>query len=323
MRFASASSTVDLKQPDTQPVGRFAPSPSGPLHFGSLLTALASFLDIRSKQGRWLLRIDDIDTPRTVAGSEAAILATLSAHGLHWDGPISRQSQHGADYRQALYRLASEGLLFFCNCSRRDLKDNALYPGTCRAHLCSRRSLDSFFELSGPLSHAIRLRAPEPAGEKQAEVHDELQSSATINNHTARGDYVVFRRDGLVSYQLAVVVDDARAGVPRVVRGADLLPTTLRQQQLHGLLGSTPPAWLHLPVLLNRARKKLSKQTFALAVDGSSASANINIALQLLGQHPPPQAERMPVPSLLDWAIGNWNPEGLPGTESFSTFFGW
>lgn len=323
MSFVSASSTADTHPSSTiaklAPIGRFAPSPSGPLHFGSLISALASFLDIRAKGGQWLLRIDDLDTPRTRAGSEDAILATLAAHELNWDGPVSRQSEHLNAYHHALHKLATQRLLFYCNCSRKSLQGTAVYPGTCHSNLCSADDLTQHLQSEQHLRQAIRLRVPTLTIHCQ----DELQRDTRIELASGSGDYIVLRRDGLVSYQLAVVVDDALTGVTRVVRGADLLPTTPRQQHLHTALGSSPPVWLHLPVLLNDRQAKLSKQAHSLPVDDQHPSANIDIALQLLGQNPPSAAHAMPTAALIEWAIENWQPRKLPANETFSTFVGW
>lgn len=300
-------------------VGRFAPSPSGPLHFGSLVSALASYLDVKSGNGRWLLRIDDLDTPRSQPGSEDAILATLAAHHLHWDDTPSRQTNHLSAYQQALDQLAAENLLFFCNCSRKSLRATPVYPGTCHSKLCSPADLQEHLQGKQQRQAAIRIRVPDV----EIHCHDELQGNSTTALGSASGDYIVFRRDGLVSYQLAVVVDDMLTGVNRVVRGADLLPTTPRQQHLHTVLGSTPPAWLHLPVLLNQQHTKLSKQSHSLPVDNQLPSTNLNIGLQLLGQNPPPDAHRMPAAELVSWACAHWQPTTLPVEETFSTFVGW
>ena len=290
------------------------------MHFGSLVSALASDLDVRSQRGRWLLRIDDLDTPRTTAGSEDAILRTLEAHHLLWDGVPTRQTDNLDHYAHALRQLAAQDLLFFCTCSRKSLKGVRAYPGTCRAQLCSGADLATHLSIpAGEHSCAIRLRMPD---QDQAFV-DELQGRQQVQLMRDGGDYIVVRRDGLVSYQLAVVVDDALTGVTRVVRGADLLPTTARQQHLHTLLGYVPPAWLHLPIVLNKRKSKLSKQAHSLAVTSLRPSANLDIALQLLGQQPPTNAHRWPVAELVDWAVDTWLPAHLPPTESFEHFFGW
>jgi len=215
MSSESASSTASGPAGEATgtavPVGRFAPSPSGPLHFGSLLSALASYLDIRSKQGVWLLRIDDIDTHRSVGGSEQAILESLTAHGMQWDEPISWQSKHTQGYEKALATLAERSQLFFCDCSRRSLKNHPVYPGSCRDKLVTTERLSNYLAENGERSHAIRIRVPN----NSVSVTDELQNPDATANQSASGDYVVFRRDGLVSYQLAVVVDDILTGVPQ------------------------------------------------------------------------------------------------------------
>ncbi len=302
------------------PVGRFAPSPSGPLHFGSLITALASFLDVRTQQGQWLLRIDDLDAPRTTPGSEATILQTLEAHQLHWDGTPTRQSDHQPHYELALQELARLDLLFFCDCSRKSLKGATAYPGNCRHRRCNPAQLAAHLR-TPPDAHdcAIRLQMPD----RELGFNDQLQGPQKTHLAREGGDYIVLRRDGLVSYQLAVVVDDALTAVTQVVRGADLLPTTARQQHLHEQLGCTAPTWLHLPILLNQRNTKLSKQARSLAVTAANVAANLCIALQLLGQQPPPEATLWPAHELMDWAIANWSRDRLPAGESFADFYGW
>ena len=317
--FTASRSSGEASAGIGVPVGRFAPSPSGPLHFGSLLSALASYLDIRSRQGIWLVRIDDIDTNRSVGGSEQVILESLAAHGMQWDEPISWQSKHTQAYEQALTSLAERDRLFFCNCSRQSLKDQPVYPGTCRDNRVRPEQLRSHLEESGERSHALRIHVPNSS----VIVTDELQDSAATAKLSASGDYVVFRRDGLVSYQLAVVVDDILTGVNRVVRGADLLATTARQQELHRWLGSKSPAWMHLPILLNQRNTKLSKQAHSQPIDNSQASVNLAIALQLLGQNPPNHATAMAASELTRWATEHWQPTQLPREQTFSTFVGW
>jgi len=329
MSLKSDSSTAKPSPPQVPPwathdssgpVGRFAPSPSGPLHFGSLITALASFLDIRAQRGQWLLRIDDLDTPRTTPGSEAAILQTLEAHHLHWDGTLTRQSDHQEHYELALHELARMEVLFFCDCSRKSLKGATTYPGTCRHRHCSPTELANHLgSVSGEHKYAIRLQMPD----HELRFNDQLQGLQATHLAREGGDYIVLRRDGLISYQLAVVVDDALTAVNQVVRGADLLPTTARQQQLHEQLGSTAPSWLHLPILLNQRNTKLSKQAHSMAVTTDHVTTNLCIALQLLGQQPPPGATQWPAHELIDWATVNWSRDRLPTGESLAHFFGW
>ena len=215
--------------------------------------------------------------------------------------------------------LAEQKRLFFCNCSRRSLRDQPVYPGTCRNNRASPDQLAQYLNQSGERNHAVRVHVADYC----EPVLDELQTANQATPPQEQGDYVVFRRDGAVSYQLAVVVDDMLTGVNRVVRGADLFTTTARQQQLHGWLDSAPPAWLHLPVLLNQRHSKLSKQAHSLPVDDTRASLNLSIALQLLSQRPPDDAEHWSPQEIMDWAIQYWRPHRLPREQSFSTFVGW
>lgn len=256
--------------------GRFAPSPTGPLHFGSLAAAVASWLDARASGGEWLVRIEDVDRPRTVAGSEALILRTLEAFALHWDGPVVRQSERLPRYDEALERLRASGHLYRCRCSRREIADSALqgiegaiYPGTCR---------DRAVPADEP--SAERVIAPDGA------LHfvDRVQGPITQNVAREIGDFVLRRRDGLHAYQLAVVVDDAQAGVTDVVRGADLLWSTPRQIGLQRSLGLQTPRYLHIPVAADKAGEKLSKQTRAPPVDARNAPRELQRVLAFLGQ---------------------------------------
>jgi glutamyl-Q tRNA(Asp) synthetase len=233
--------------------GRFAPTPSGALHFGSLIAALGSFLDARAHGGEWHLRIEDVDPPRVVPGSADAILRTLERFGFEWDGPVVYQSRRSDAYRAAVASLIDAGRLYGCDCTRKLLKENArigvdgpVYPGTCRG-----RGL--------PLSAALRVRVP-----ASRIVFDDLLAGR-VGCDVARecGDFVVLRADGVFSYQLAVTVDDAELGISHVVRGADLLASTPRQIVLQQALGYPTPSYLHLPVALNEDGGKLSKQTLA------------------------------------------------------------
>ena len=271
----------------THYVGRFAPTPSGPLHFGSLLTATASWLDARANKGAWRLRIDDLDAPRTVPGAEAAILATLVAHGLQWDGAIVRQRHRSQRYRDALARLGSR--CYACRCTRKDLRGTSTYPGTCRKLALPRRG------------NAVRLRIDETASRRGFE--DLVQGPYAQDILAAGGDFIVWRRDGLASYPLTVVVDDADMGVTHVVRGADLLDNTPRQLYLMACLGLSPPAYAHLPVVAEASGVKLSKHNRATAIDDRNARLNLAAALGLLGLEPP----RGDVHAMLAWALPRWN----------------
>lgn len=264
-----------MNRPSPGYVGRFAPSPTGPLHFGSLVAAVASWLDARANNGKWLVRIEDVDTTRSVEGAGDQILRTLEAFGLAWDGEVLWQSRRGDHYEAALERLRAQGYVYRCRCSRKEIADSgltglegAIYPGTC-----------SRLGLSGP-GLAERMVAPsEPVG-----FVDRAVGAVTQNIAREIGDFVVKRRDGLFAYQLAVVVDDALQGVTDVVRGADLLWSTPRQIALARALGFRAPRYLHFPVVTNAEGEKLSKQTGAEAIDPGEAVALLGHALAFLGQ---------------------------------------
>lgn len=296
-------------EPGAGYVGRFAPSPSGPLHLGSMLAALASYLDAKAADGRWLLRIDDIDTPRNVDGSETTILRCLEAHGLHWDGSIMRQSERLERYGEALSELASKGLLFWCSCSRKSIGSN-IYPGTCRGFTLPRSDC------------AIRLRTPpgevtwqerSQSTTREGSAGDDVESE---NVAQRVGDYVVKRRDKIFSYQLCVVVDDADCGVTHVVRGDDLQVTTARQVQLSALLGHPAPTYLHIPTINSRSGHKLSKQTFAPGVSTEGAALTLTTLMQLLGLETPHNAVRLTTEELLAIAVEQWRQATLAGAVS-------
>lgn len=278
--------------------GRFAPSPTGPLHFGSLLGALASFLDARAHGGRWLVRIEDIDPPREQAGAADAILRCLRAHGLIWDGDVLYQSRRLAVYRRAVDDLLARHAAFFCTCSRTDLADSGgIYPGRCRR---------CFREPDSP--YAIRLRVDD----NDIVFDDGVQGEIRQNLAREVGDFVIFRKERLPAYQLAVVIDDAAQGVTDVVRGCDLLDSTPRQIFLQHRLGLPTPRYSHIPVIANRAGHKLSKQTYARALDATDAVGNLLAALDFLGQ-PMPQVEHRQTPALLlQWAAQHWRPGNIP-----------
>jgi len=277
-------------------IGRFAPSPTGPLHFGSLLTAVASYVHARAAGGRWLLRVEDLDAPRCVPGAADSILRTLDRHGLWWDD-LAYQHERIDLYRQALDRLAADGHTFVCTCSRSRLQDTDIYPGTCRTKGLPR---------SG--EGAIRVRVPA----EKVEFVDGIQGLYSQRLDEDVGDFVVFRRDGIVAYQLAVVVDDAAQGITEIVRGADLLDNTPRQLLLFELLGAAAPTYLHVPVLADRSGRKLSKQTAATAVHADIATGNLHAALDLLGQNPPSSLARSAPSEVLAWAVEHWNVAAIP-----------
>ena len=277
--------------------GRFAPTPSGALHFGSLVTALGSFLRARSQDGRWIVRIDDLDSPRAVAGASAEILHTLDAYCLHWDDTVQYQSSQVEAYRAALHTLQERDLIYGCACSRRELGSagQRRYPGTCRNALPAGRT-----------ARALRLRCEGTAG-----FLDGLQGVHRQDLSRDVGDFVVRRADGQFAYHLAVVVDDAQSGITEVVRGSDLLACTPRQVYLHGLLGLPTPRYLHLPVAVNEARQKLSKQTRAHPLDRGRPGPSLVAALSFLRQDPPAYLSRETPGDILGWAIRHWHPERI------------
>jgi len=284
-------------------VGRFAPSPSGPLHFGSLVAAVGSFLDARAHRGQWLLRIEDVDTPRTVPGAAQEILATLARFDFEWDAEPVWQSARLDAYRDAFERLKATGQVFPCACTRREIADSALardgsrlYPGTCRNGLPPGRS-----------AHAWRVRA-----HGRIAFADRIQGRQEEDLATEVGDYVVLRGDGQFAYQLAVVVDDAAAGVTDIVRGADLLGSTGRQIHLQHLLGYPTPAYAHLPVVVNAAGEKLSKQTLAAPVAALPPARALLAALAFLGQNPPPALDRASSREIWKWAVTHWSLADVP-----------
>jgi glutamyl-Q tRNA(Asp) synthetase len=283
----------------TQPsyIGRFAPTPSGFLHFGSLVAALASYLDARSVGGQWLLRMEDLDPPREIPGAQDEILRSLEAYGFEWDGPVIRQSERHADYAQVVERLLAQGLAYACTCSRKQLEDShGIYPGTCRNAL-------------HPTDNAaIRIRVPELT----YRFKDRLQGEFAQHLGRDVGDFVIRRRDGLFAYQLAVVLDDAWQGVTDVVRGADLLDSTPRQLYLQELLGLPPPRYLHVPLIVQANGHKLSKSYRSPALPAEQAAAQLHRALRALGQHPPAELTTTPSKAVMDWGVAHWQADNIP-----------
>ena len=289
-------------------VGRFAPSPTGPLHFGSVLAALGSCLSARSQGGRWLLRIEDVDAPRCSPAAAEGIVRTLESLGFEWDGPVVWQSARTEAYQAALELLRQAGQVFACACTRKEMADSALardgtrrYPGTCRDGLPAGRS-----------ARAWRLRV----GAGVVMFDDRIQGQVEEDVAADVGDFVLLRADGLFAYQLAVVVDDAEAGVTEVVRGADLLDSTPRQILLQQQLGYPVPAYAHLPVACNPAGEKLSKQTLARAVEGQAPARVLVDALGFLGQSPPPGLAEAPLAQVWDWARAHWDLGRVPRQRS-------
>jgi len=269
-----------------------------------LVAAVGSFLEARSRDGEWLVRMEDLDLPRTVPGAADDILRTLDAFGLHWDGEVMVQSARNEAYRAALAELEKLGAVYPCACTRREIADSALsgidgpiYPGICRAGL-----------LEGRAPRAMRVRTDStPVG-----FDDALQGRISQILATEVGDFVVRRADGLFAYQLAVVVDDAEQAITHVVRGADLLDSTPRQITLQKLLSLPTPAYLHLPIAVNERGEKLSKQTLAPAVSRINPVAQLCEVLAFLNQTPPVELRDVELDGFWKWAVANWRADRLP-----------
>ena len=305
--------------------GRFAPSPTGPLHFGSLVTAVGSYLQARSQGGEWLVRMEDIDPPREQPGAADDILRTLEAYHLHWDGPVLYQRDRADAYMAALDQLQNQGDSFPCSCTRASIaaartkanqgiasneNDNSsginapdIYPGTCRTGLPT-----------GTTGRAIRLRVPNHtdifADSLQGQIETPLQSQI--------GDFVVRRADGLFAYHLAVVVDDAEQQISEIVRGTDLLSSTPPQRYLQSCLGYPHPSYCHLPIVVNQQGQKLSKQTFAPAIDIHNPGPTLIKALNYLGLHPDTSLIGSPPNTLLSWATTQWDLQKVPQQATIS-----
>lgn len=287
----------------TRYIGRFAPSPTGPLHAGSLVSALASWVDARHHGGQWLLRIEDIDPPREVAGASQQIIHCLEAHGLRWDGEITFQSTCADHYDHALQTLRNKQALYACQCTRKHLRtlatpDSTAYPGFCR---------DLNLDEAG---NAVRVII----SNTKVQFTDHATGPQHDNVARTTGDFIVRRRGPLYAYQLAVVVDDARHAITHVVRGADLLDNTARQIALQQLLDYSTPEYLHLPILKNNDGRKLSKQTGAKALDHSKALDNLLIAWDFLGQQPI-SGSTSPT-TFLEQALAQWRRDRIPEPQN-------
>ncbi|MGY8812559.1 MAG: tRNA glutamyl-Q(34) synthetase GluQRS [Pseudomonadales bacterium] len=283
-------------------IGRFAPTPSGHLHFGSLSAALASYLDARHQQGRWLIRVEDLDQPRSIPGASEHIIETLACYGMYSDGEIIFQQDRLATYQAQIEQWLTTGQAYYCDCSRRQLAEfNGVYPGTCRHR-----------QLPAAADHAVRLIAPK----QPLTTLDRLQPPLTQDLAAALGDFIIRRRDGIYAYQLAVVLDDIAQGVTDVVRGADLLDSTPRQQWIYQLLGQPLPRYLHIPLLLRADGEKLSKRLGSTPLDPAQAQNELFLALQALAQQPPLALRNANIAEQLEWAIAHWRPQQLSPIQS-------
>lgn len=281
--------------------GRFAPSPSGPLHFGSLVAAVGSYLSAKSKQGEWLVRIEDIDSPRTVPGAADSILRTLERFHLYWDGTVVQQSQRLDLYQSYFEQFRQQQLIYPCHCNRARIASlGGIYDGACRKA--------SVAPDSGPV--AWRLKARNVATEFTDGVFGYQQISAAL----ASEDYIVKRRDGLFAYQWVVVIDDIEQQISEVVRGADLLQMTPRQQALYHQLQAPLPSFAHLPLAVTAPGFKLSKQNHATDINRFAPEVSLAAVLQLLGQPLPDELQRAPVAEQLAFALSHWQLTAVPKT---------
>ena len=285
--------------------GRFAPSPTGPLHFGSLVAAVASYCQAKAHNGEWLLRIEDIDRPREVAGASDNIIHHLELLGFCWDGPVSYQNDRIKYYQAALDQLQEQQLIYPCICSRKDIaKVNpyGIYPGTCRNGVATKQSSTTSWRIRTEASNIGFI--------------DHIQGVVNSRLDHEVGDFVLKRADGLFSYQFAVAVDDILQGITEVVRGYDLLDSTPRQIFIQQMLGYASPEYAHHPVAVNSHGEKLSKQTFAEAIHQQDAAHSIYKALTFLGQSPPAELQFESVEGLWEWAIAHWQLSKIPISES-------
>ncbi len=287
-------------------VGRFAPSPTGPLHFGSLVAAVASYCDARKNIGKWLVRMEDLDKPREMAGAADDILWTLEAFGFEWDGDIVYQSQRDTIYAESFDTLQKQKLIYACTCTRKEIADSAInagiegviYPKTCQFKPALHTNIHAAYR-------AVVLN-------KNISFTDIIQGEIKQNLARDVGDFILKRKDGFFAYQLAVVVDDAAQQITHIVRGADLLDSAPRQIYLQQLLGLVTPHYAHVPVAVNEHNEKLSKQTLAKPIMPHAAPMLVFEALQFLGQNPPPEIKNATLAEVWRWAVANWQLSKVP-----------
>lgn len=292
--------------------GRFAPSPTGPLHLGSLIAAVASYLEAKTCGGKWLVRMEDLDKRREMPGAADDILRTLEIFGFEWDEEVMYQSQRQQAYEDALQQLQARALVYPCACSRKEIADSVsnnpllhgldglIYPGTCKPGLAE-----------GKTPRAWRIRTNGAV----INFDDAIQGHFTHELSREVGDFVLKRADGFFAYQLAVVVDDASQGITHVVRGADLLDSTSRQVYLQQALGFATPAYTHVPAATNANGEKLSKQTMAPALDKQQPQRDLWQALDFLGQNPPAEFKDSAIKDLWQWAEPQWSLSNIPRTR--------
>jgi len=312
LSVSSATGTIVTGKPDStsEPahyVGRFAPSPTGPLHFGSLVAAVASYLQAKANTGKWLLRIEDIDPPREQPGATQSIIEALERYGFEWDGDVIYQSRNHDLHAAALDDLLQRKLAYPCGCSRRELSGEprgslgVIYPGTCRNGCDAKEAAIRLLTDDAPITY-----------------DDALQGPQTQRLESESGDFVIRRRDGLIAYQLAVVVDDEVQQISEVVRGIDIMDSTARQIRLQRLLGYRTPRYMHIPVITHANGDKLSKLTGAQAIPLDDVCATMAAALRALQQEPPENLENSPLQNIWDWAVENWRPAAMRGLTAIT-----
>jgi len=284
--------------------GRFAPSPTGPLHFGTLVAAVGSYLEAKSHDGEWLVRIENLDTQREISGASSEILRTLESLEMEWDHDVVYQSERNSVYQTTLAILDEYGVIYPCTCTRREIADSSItgvsgpvYPGTCRSNLLNKKQIGALRVITD--NSLVKFK-------------DALRGQISQRLESETGDFVLRRADGIYAYQLAVVVDDAEQGITHVVRGADLLDSTPRQIYLQKLLGYPILEYMHLPVAVNNQGKKLSKQNLATPLDISNPVAQLIAIISFLGQEPPTELLKNSISSFWEWAVKNWCPEKIP-----------
>jgi glutamyl-Q tRNA(Asp) synthetase len=288
---------LNLSENITQYRGRFAPSPSGFLHFGSLIAALASYLHAKHHQGLWLVRIEDIDPPREKVGACSAILATLEAYGLHWDESVLYQSRQSELYQDVLQQLAHQKLTYHCQCTRAQIKtQGGIYQGHCINCDLPQKN------------NATRLHNQQGIFRYQ----DLIQGQYACSRALAEEDFILVRKDGLFAYQLAVVVDDIYQNISHVIRGCDLLDPTARQLSFYQQLGYQAPQFGHIPLAVTEHGYKLSKQNNAPAIDNNNPAPALIAALNFLGQNAPEELQSYSAEQIIQWAIKSWSPEQIP-----------
>lgn len=287
-------------------IGRFAPSPTGLLHAGSLLAAVASYCDAKANRGQWLVRMEDLDPPREMAGAKDAILHTLESYGLHWDGDVWYQSQRLSAYHSALEQLLDAQQAYYCTCSRKPLlrQYGPLYPGLCRGTYSPPNA-----------AYSVRVLTEDI----QVHFEDTLQGPQHTDLANTISDFIVKRKDGLFAYHLAVVIDDAAQGITDIVRGVDLLDTTPCHVHLQQLLGLPTPTYSHIPVIVGSDQVKLSKQTFAEPIPSDNPSPHLWRSLVLLNLNPPECLKHEKCDTILKWGVAHWERSSLQGLTTLTT----